>query len=106
MNNESFTNNNMQTGTVSESVTNQPIPNTVPTQAQPAATVPVNPTQPVQAPTAEKKTGGKIIFNDDPISFDIKEVEEKNEENGDIPVSNTPEEKVELPTEQSGNITF
>lgn len=55
-----------------------------------------------------KKKSGKIIFNEDPIAFEIKEVEEKNEtdENDNIQINDKTIEKTELPKEQSGNITF
>lgn len=56
----------------------------------------------------EQKKSGKIIFNEDPVDFEVNEMVETQEgekgENSNIEVQKST--TIELPKEQSGNITF
>lgn len=102
MNNENLiNNNNIPTGAINQTGTGI-IANQMPNIVQ--GNVSSNENN-VVSPT---KKSGKIVFNEDPIAFEIKEIEEKYEtdENDNVQDNNKPIEKTELPKEQSGNITF
>lgn len=100
MENENIINNNIQGNSNNQTIINDG-QNKINNEPQPTVNnVNGNPSN---------KKSGKIVFDKDPVSFKLTsddENEMNNTQTNNIPINNKEEENKELPTEQSGNITF